>query len=65
MSALAKAVLPSGPSWAVLLTDLNTFIPFLLATPLAWRYLLGNDPAMLVNVRGKVLVGRIGVGFGF
>lgn len=65
VSALTKAVLPGGPSWAVLLTDLSTFIPFLLATPLAWRYLLGNGLAMLVNVRGKVLVGRIGVGFGF
>ena len=64
VSEALKSVLPSGPAWSTLLVDLGTFIPFFLATPLAWRYLLGNDLALLVNVKGRVLGRRIGVGFG-
>lgn len=64
MSAAVSALVPDGPAWATLLIDLSTFIPFFLATPLVWRYVLGRPVASLINFNGRVLPRRIGVGFG-
>lgn len=65
-SAIAGALEGVGPQdadWWQLLTQLATFIPFLLATPLAWRYLLGQPWATLVNERGRIEWRRIRTGF--
>lgn len=62
---LMNAVLgdPTG-GWALLLTQLSTFIPFFIATPLVWRYLLKRPVAELINWSGDIRWQRIGVGFG-
>lgn len=64
VSAAVTEVVPAGSAWASLLVDLSTFIPFFLATPLVWRYVLGRPVAELLNFSGRVLPRRIGVGFG-
>ena len=53
---------PSG-GWQELLVQLSTFIPFFIATPLVWRYLLKRPIAELVRWDGSVRWGRIGYGF--
>jgi membrane protease YdiL (CAAX protease family) len=64
VSAIVSVLVPDGPVWAELLVSLSTFIPFFLATPLVWRYLLGRPVAELLNFSGRMLPRRIGVGFG-
>lgn len=64
MSAAVAEVVPDGPAWAELLLDLSTFIPFFLATPLVWRYVLGRPITQLISFGGRVLPRRIGLGFG-
>ena len=63
IQALVSSLVPSDAAWARLLTDLSTFIPFFIATPLAWRYLLKRPVAELINFRGGIVRGRIAVGF--
>lgn len=53
---------PSG-GWQELLVQLSTFIPFFIATPLVWRYLLKRPVTELVRWDGSVRWGRIGYGF--
>ena len=63
MQAVVSSIVPADAAWATLLTDLSTFIPFFLATPLAWRYMLGRPIPALINFRGRVERRHIGVGF--
>jgi membrane protease YdiL (CAAX protease family) len=63
ITVFAKATLPTDPAWAKLLVDLSGFIPFFIATPLVWRYLLDRPVADLVNVTGRISVRRLGIGF--
>lgn len=64
VSAAVSELVPTGPAWARLLLDLSTFLPFFLATPLVWRYVLGHPVAALINFSGRVMPRRIGIGFG-
>lgn len=61
--AAALAVIGDQASWANLATELSTFIPFFVATPLVWRWLLKRDVRMLVNSSGTVDAARIATGF--
>lgn len=64
MAVAMNAVLgnPVG-GWQELLVQLSTFIPFFIATPLVWRYLLKRPIAELVRWDGRARWGRIGYGF--
>jgi len=55
---------PKGEAWSTLLVDLATFIPFFLATPLAWKFILGRPITELVHWRGAPALRRLWVGFG-
>lgn len=50
--------------WKQLAAELSTFIPFFLATPLVWRYLLKRDVRTLIAVDGSIRWRRIALGFG-
>ena len=50
--------------WQQLASELSTFIPFFLATPLVWRFLLKHDVHTLVAVDGVIRWRRIAMGFG-
>ena len=57
-------VFGDGESWQRLVAELSTFVPFFLATPLVWRYLLKRDVRELINMAGVVRRRRIAFGFG-
>lgn len=59
----SDALLGSGSAWQQLARELSTFVPFFIATPLVWRYILKRDVALLINARGRVDVRRITHGF--
>ena len=59
---LALRPLPTTAPWQQLLHDLATFIPFIIATPLVWRFATHLPIARLVNVRGRIAGGRIVMG---
>ena len=63
ITVVVGAVLPDDPAWAQLLEGLIGFIPFFLATPLVWRYMLGRPVAELVNVSGRINRRDIRTGF--
>ncbi len=63
LELLAKQAVSGAAAWQRLLRDLVTFIPFLLATPLVWRYATGLPVARLVNTRGRIATSRIATGF--
>lgn len=65
MLIAANAVLgdPSG-GWQELLVQLSTFIPFFIATPLVWRYIVKRPVADLIRWDGRVRGSRIAYGFG-
>lgn len=64
VQVVVASIVPSEPGWATLLVDLSTFIPFFVATPLVWRYMLGRPVNQLINWRGRVAPKRIALGFG-
>lgn len=57
------ALLGTNTSWKQLVNELVTFIPFFVATPLVWRYLLKRNVTTLINVSGRVSWRRIALGF--
>lgn len=59
----SNLLLGSGETWQQLARELSTFIPFFIATPLIWRYIIKRDVALLINVSGRVNMRRIATGF--
>ena len=59
----ALHAVPSTHPWQVLLHDLATFVPFLIATPLVWWYATRRPVAELINTRGRIDARRILHGF--
>ena len=49
--------------WQNLLVQLSSFIPFFIATPLVWRYLLKRPIVELIRWDGRIRTSRIGFGF--
>lgn len=60
----SNALFGSTDAWQQLARELATFIPFFVATPIVWRYVLKRDVALLINRSGRVDVRRIATGFG-
>lgn len=60
----SSAVFGTGTAWQQLVRELSTFIPFFVATPLMWRYVLKRDISTLINSRGSVSTRRVVTGFG-
>lgn len=53
---------PTG-GWQELLVQLSSFIPFFIATPLIWRYIVKRPIAELIRWNGRVRTTRIAYGF--
>lgn len=64
-AAITIGLADVGPDedWFTLGRELLTFLPFLLLTALAWRYLLGRPFPTLINERGRIEPRRIALGF--
>lgn len=63
VAGVAAALVPGDESWRTLLRELATFIPFIIATPLAWRIATRQPAVLLVNARGRIELPRIARGF--
>lgn len=50
-------------TWLELATALATFIPFAIITPAVWVSFIGQPARGIINFRGRVNYGRIGLGF--
>lgn len=62
--AVTTTVIGEGSAWQQLAAELSTFIPFVIATPLVWRYWLQRDVRTLISNRGVIDRQRIALGFG-
>lgn len=60
---LSDAAFGGHAGWQQLVGELSTFIPFFVATPLIWRYILKRKVALLVNSSGRIGTRRIAIGF--
>lgn len=64
LQQLSAPLLGTTLPWQKLAGELLTFVPFFVATPLVWRYVLKRPVSMLINASGRIETRRIAGGFG-